>query len=202
LIRITREKLKEGYKMNVSFQGVEKQAEDFLNTLKCRVQKPYPQTKLTFKDVQLAEKLLSAFADGGNSELSALTQYFIHSQTIDNEEVKNLLYCVSMNEMYHLEVLSEMITSLGGEPRYWGANHAYWTGGYVEYGTNASDKLSADIFSEQEAIAGYEALLRDIKKANNPNYGPVEAVINRIIEDENYHITLFSEAYASLPAGT
>jgi rubrerythrin len=184
--------------MSVSFKGIEKQADEFFNTIKCRVQKPYPASKMTFQDVQLSEKLLAAFANGGNSELTALTQYFVHSQTINNEELASLVFCIALDEMHHLQMLSELITSMGGELRYWSPNHAYWSGGYVVYGSGIDEKISADIFSEQEAISGYESLLRDIKRMNRPELSQVEAVISRIIEDENYHLTLLNEQYNAL----
>jgi rubrerythrin len=175
--------------------GIKKQADDFLNTLTCRVQKPYPEAKVTFQNKPIAERLLSAFADGGNSELTALTQYFIHSQTISNKTISDTLFCIALDEMHHMEMISELIVSMGGELRCWSSDHAYWTGGFIAYGTSDSEKLSLDIFAEHEAIAGYESILRDIKQRNDPSLAQVETVIRRILEDESYHLNLLNEQY-------
>jgi bacterioferritin len=125
----------------------------------------------------------------------------LHSQTISDADAKNLELCIALNEMQHLEALGEMIVGLGGDLRYWSTGHSYWTGGNVSYGATDTEKISQDIFSETEAIAGYDALLREIQclnTDNNPSLNQVGAVIRRIIEDENAHLTLFHEKFNQL----
>lgn len=148
---------------------IKQQADDFLNKIQCRSQNPFPSTQMPVQHAQAAELLLSVYAGGGNSELTALTQYFVHSQTLSDVDAKNLDLCIALDEMHHLQVIGEMIVSLGGELRFWSTNHMYWTGGYVSYGITDKEKISQDIFSEQEAISGYEALLREFQCLNTDN---------------------------------
>ena len=180
---------------------IKQQADEFLSKLQCHSQGQFPPTQMPAQHKQAAELLLSAYAGGGNSELSALTQYFAHSQTATDKDMKNLELCIALDEMHHLQVIGEMIVSLGGDLRFWSTNHAYWTGGHVEYGMTDVEKVSLDIFSEKEAIAGYEALLREMQylgKDGNPSINQVSTVIRRIIEDENVHLTQFTNKYNQL----
>lgn len=182
--------------MNAFFTGeFEKQVTDFITGLPVSIQTPYPPAKIPVQNEQLANLLLSAFADGGNAEMTAIAQYMNHSQTVGEKPVSNLLLYVSLTEMLHLQTLATMITSLGGDLRYWSSNNAYWSGGGVEYGGSLLSKLSRDFFSEQEAVAGYESILRELKNTKAPGVNEVTAVIQRILEDENYHLTLFRDAY-------
>lgn len=182
--------------MNPFFQGpFDKQMTGFITGLPVNVQKPYPSAQIPTKNEQMANLLLSAFAGGGNAELSAVTQYMNHSQTIENKAVSNLLLYVALIEMYHMQILARMIVSLGGSLKYWNTDNAYWSGGNVEYGNSLCEKLSLDIFSEQEAVSGYEALLREINTTKAPGMEATAAVIQRLLEDEYYHLTLFKEAY-------
>jgi bacterioferritin len=186
----------EAIRLNAFFTGeFEKQVLDFIMRLPVSIQKPYPPAKIPQKNEQLANLLLSAFADGGSAEMTAIAQYMNHSQTISDRAVSNLLLYISLTEMLHLQTLATMITSLGGNLRYWNAGNAYWSGGSVEYGGSVVSKLSRDFYSEQEAIAGYESILRELRNTNIPGVNEVTAVIQRILEDENYHLALFKEAY-------
>ena len=181
--------------------SIKQQADDFLTKVPCRSQTPFPPTQMPVQHKQAAELLLSAYAGGGNSELTALTQYFVHSQTVSDVETKNLELCIALDEMHHLQVIGEMITSLGGELRFWAPNHSYWTGGHVSYGMMDSEKVSEDIFSEEMAISGYEALLRELQQINkdqNPSLNQVSLVIRRILEDEQIHLKQYTDKHAAL----
>jgi rubrerythrin len=128
-----------------------KRADDFADSLPCRVQKPYPSAQISAKNEAVANMLLNAFADGGNAELTAVTQYLNHSDTISDKCLADMIFCIALVEMRHLDLVSTMIDSLGGDLRYWRTNHAYWTGGNVNYGSSTCEKLSLDIEAEQEA---------------------------------------------------
>jgi len=170
-------------------KDIEDKVDDFILSLPCRVNRPYPSAEISDPDNRTAQLLLDAFADGGNAEFTAIAQYIHHHMTIEQEDVANIELCISLVEMKHLELLGTMIESLGGDPRYWRTNRAYWTGGNVGYGDTLCEKLTLDIFSEQEAIAGYEALLRMIDNSQ------VRTVLRRILEDELIHLSLFTRAF-------
>ncbi len=176
--------------------SVDNLADDFIKSLPCHIQKPYPSAKMTFQNKQVAEMLLSAYANGGNSEMSAIAQYISHHETIEDENVSDSIFCIALVEMLHLDMIGTLIQSLGGDLRFWQPNHFYWSGGYVNYGNSLCEKLSLDIVAEQEAISGYSHLLREVNPQNIPSLRQVEAVLQRIKEDEEMHLNLFIEMYS------
>jgi bacterioferritin len=140
--------------------------------------------------------LLSAFADGGNAELTAIAQYLNHSDTISDKSLSDMIFCIALVEMQHLDLVGTMIESLGGDLRYWRPNRAYWSGGEVDYGHSDCEKISLDIKAEQDALNGYEELLRNLYHMDGPGADQVEQVIRRIMEDEMFHLEMFKEAYS------
>ena len=54
------------------------------------------------------------------SELSAITQYLYHHQMLHERypDVADLLKCISIVEMTHMELLGETILQLGGKPKF------------------------------------------------------------------------------------
>ncbi|HEX3012571.1 MAG TPA: ferritin family protein [Syntrophomonadaceae bacterium] len=175
--------------MTFPIKDTQREVDEFVSELSCRVKKPYPSGKVKIKNKHVADLLLNAFANGGNAELTAVAQYINHHLTISQKDVSNLELCIALVEMKHLEMVGDLIESLGGNPKYLRTNRQYWTGGNVDYGKTLCQKLSLDIYAETEAIAGYRELLRQIKIPQ------VRKVINRIIEDEMLHRKLFQAAY-------
>ena len=162
--------------------------DDFLLSMPCRIQKPYPSAIMPVRDKDTAELLSNAFANGGNAEFTAVAQYIHHAMTLKVPDLSNLLWCIALVEMKHLEMIGQMIESLGGDLKFWRTNRAYWSGGNVNYGNTVCEKLSLDLYAEEEAISGYTALLRAIEIPQ------VRTVIERILEDEQYHRELFTYA--------
>lgn len=176
-------------------ESIKQLADDFIGSLPCQSTKPHPSAEITCKNERIANMLLDAFANGGSAEFTAIAQYLNHSDTIDDEETSEMLFCIALVEMEHLDMVSTMIVSLGGNLRVWNANKKYWSGGNVSYGKTTCEKLSLDIMSEEDAIAGYEQILRNISCENGAGAHQVEAVIKRIIEDEKFHLDMFKNAY-------
>ena len=175
---------------------VMQRADAFIDSLTCRVQKPYPSAQIPEKNQAIADMLLNAFADGGSAEMTAVSQYINHSDTIKDKSLADMVFCIALVEMKHLDLVGTMIDSLGGDLRFWRTNRAYWSGGEVDYGQTDCEKISLDIQAEEEALSGYEELLRSIRKTDGPGEQQVEQVILRIMEDEAFHLQMFENAYA------
>jgi bacterioferritin len=79
---------------------------------------PFPPVKVEKSNLEYANLLLDVFASSADSELQAITQYIYHSKTISNDTISKALMCIALVEMHHLDVLSELITLLGGKPFY------------------------------------------------------------------------------------
>ncbi|TCL68575.1 bacterioferritin [Hydrogenispora ethanolica] len=160
----------------------------------CDLPEPYPAPEAMAPNHYYATLLLEDFT-GAISEMTAINQYLYHHFTFHGRfpELAELVECISIIEMKHMELLAEAILSLGKAPEFrtLTANApAYWNAAVVYYGTGLADRLSADIAAEIQAIQLYrhhQQLIADQR---------IQALLERIIRDEQHHLGLFRQAYA------
>ena len=120
------------------------------------------------------------------------------SQYINNEnrlscgncDMAKTILGIAMAEMIHLQKLGQLIFLLGGtidfSVRHRNGKEQLWTPEYIDIPEHAKKMLLADIESEKGAIYQYRMHMRMIKD----NY--INAVLARIIKDEEYHIMMLS----------
>lgn len=150
---------------------------------------PYPPIRVQGKNRSYAD-LLKVDYCGQTSELSAITQYINNENRLSGEKcaIAQTLLGIGMAEMIHLQKLGEMIVLLGGDVDYTvpacNGRQKMWTPAYVAIPGQAAKMLTADLEAERAAIAQYEAHIRMIGD------DCVNAVLARIIRDEEYHIML------------
>lgn len=152
---------------------------------------PYPEIKVTAPNKYYADILMEDYA-GMASELTAINQYMYHhfvSKSI-NKDASHLLEKIAIVEMRHLEILAEVIILLGGNPIYGGrrAVDKFWSGAFVFYDNDLRQQLIADLDSEYKAIQNYRRHIDIIQDSY------IQAILRRIILDEEVHIKLFREA--------
>lgn len=139
-----------------------------------------------------AKKLQNVYS-GRESELTAVLQYTFQNYIVENEELKDLLEGISINEMKHHELLGEAIAALGGYPVMGGRNYP-WSGSFVNYANETKRLLEIDIQGEEQAIVNYEKVILMLTNEQ------AKALIARIIEDEEKHIQLLTAALEALNA--
>ncbi|HBX24634.1 MAG TPA: bacterioferritin [Desulfotomaculum sp.] len=158
----------------------------------CALPVPYPEVKVQRPNRFYAELLLEDYA-GQVSETTAINQYFHHHIMFEERypDLAELEECLSIIEMWHLEMLGETIRLLGVDPqlRTLTTNkQTYWCADYVYYGTALCDRLAADVAAEKAAIANYREHQRLIRDPH------IVEMLERIIMDEEHHLKLFTEA--------
>ena len=152
------------------------------------VDKPYPSTEGLEKDRESVRILSPAYADRG-SEMTAILQYVYQSIVFSGMQMKQysrLLMEIGVAEMHHLELLGEMLYSLGAKPVFTSRPphlFDFYSTGAVYYGTLPEEMIRADIRGETEAIRTYREMLCRL------NNDKVSAVISRIILDEELHLS-------------
>ncbi len=162
---------------------------DFMGIRPIMMDLPYPAVQVRGKNPVYAN-LLSIDYCGAVSEMSAITQYINNENRLScgNCPVARTLLGIAMAEMMHLQKLGELIVLLGGTinftARYRNGGVKMWTPEYLQIPENLRNMLLADIEAEKAAIAQYEAHIKMIKD------DCVNAVLARIIRDEEYHIML------------
>lgn len=150
---------------------------------------PYPPTQVQCRNQDYADILTFDYC-GQVSEMSAITQYINNENRLclPDCSLARTLLAIAMAEMMHLQKLGELIQLLGGEVSFAvtqpGGRRAVWTPEYLTLSRDTRRMLCADVEAEQDAIAQYRAHIRKI----NDEY--VNAVLRRIIRDEEYHIML------------
>ena len=150
---------------------------------------PYPPIRVREKNRRYAD-LLSIDYCGSVSELSAITQYINNENRLSREQcsIAKTLLGIAMAEMMHLQKLGEMIVLLGGDidftAKTCNGKWKMWTPEYLTIPMHTAKMLAADIEAEKAAIEQYEAHIRMISDEC------INAVLARIIQDEEYHIML------------
>lgn len=187
-----------------NFLDIEERIHEFLQSLPCHSDLKDPPVKVEKPNIDYAVMLLDAYASSADSEVQAITQYIFHAQTIEDKIIKNALICISLVEMHHLDILSELITKLGGKPFFLNSSKNFWMTGniaYVDkniiYEKDNDDfmkdkkiirmKLEKDIAGEINAINNYKILYQNI----NDQY--IRKIILKIISDEEVHKKIFEE---------
>lgn len=161
----------------------------FINVKPIMMELPYPPLQVKEKN-QAYANLLSIDYCGSVSEMSAITQYINNENRMSNERcpLARTILGIAMAEMVHLQKLGELIYLLGGDvdfvARYRNGEQKMWTPKYLTIPGNIKQMLLADVESEEAAINQYIMHMKMI------NDDCVNAVLTRIIQDEEYHIML------------
>lgn len=153
---------------------------------------PYPEIKVEGPNLYYAEILMDDFA-GVISEFSSVNQYTYHASDFVNLDpyLINMWTKIAAVERRHMQVLSKVIVLLGGNPIYRGSastNGNYWYGGFVRYGSNVCEQLQIDLETELMAIENYKRHILMIAD------GYIQQILERIIRDEEVHVTNFQNA--------
>lgn len=152
---------------------------------------PYPAVQVVGQNHHYAALLLQDYA-GIAGELTAINQYIYHYITLQNSypAIATAARHIAITEMHHFELLGKIIQLLGKSPAVHFPDYGgmrYWSSKFVFYGGNIYDKLSCNIQHEADAIRSYRNRVRCI---DDPG---IQAVLERIILDEEHHLRLFSK---------
>jgi bacterioferritin len=116
---------------------------------------------------------------GVEHEYTVILQYLLHSYLMKSEEAKSQLQDQAINEMQHMGWLAEEMAGGGGTP-------------ILEYSKLAgalkpADMLKEDIKIEKEVAAAYD---KAVKETRDPG---IKALLERIRDNEKYHIEVFND---------
>ena len=150
---------------------------------------PYPPIQVSMENPAY-ENLLVMDYFGPVSELSAITQYINNENRISHERcpMAKTFLGIAVAEMMHLQKLGELICLLGGKvdfvARPYNGRPRMWTPEYLTIPEHVGKMLQADIEAEEDAIKQYHMHIKMIDD------DCVNAVLRRIIQDEEYHVML------------
>lgn len=162
---------------------------DFSGIKPVMMELPYPPLEVTAKNPSYAE-LLTVDYCGVVSELSSVAQYINNENRLACEKcsIAKTLLGMAICEMIHMQKLGVLITLLGGNISYTanGRNGrpTVWTPSSLNLPSVCSEMLEADIETEISVINQYEMHISWIQDER------VNAVLRRMIQDEEYHIMM------------
>ena len=132
-----------------------------------------------------------------NSEMSAVSLYFynhIVTQTCE-PEISECFRSISVVEMHHLQIFGTLAHLLGADPRLWKYNHRrplYWSPACNHYPRPITALLQNSLQGEKEAISKYQFQIQQIHDCH------IQAILNRIIQDEEIHVHIFETLLQNL----
>ncbi len=162
---------------------------NFMNVKPIMAALPYPPIQVEERNQRVAN-LLSVDSYGSVSELTAIMQYINDESRLSRErcQLAQTILGIAMAEMIHLQKLAALIVLLGGNldyvARYRDGQQRMWTPQYITMPDNVGKLLQEGIESEKAAIQQYRMHMKMIGDTK------VNAVLARIIKDEEYHIML------------
>ena len=164
-----------------------------MKSFNCILNEPYPRIEATRKSKELSDRL-SVLASGKDGELTAVLQYTYQHISLPTKFAygADILECIAITEMKHFEILCKLINALGGDCRIGvcdRSRYVYWNGVYVDHSQNFIKMIRDDIRGEKKAIASYNNF---IDKCDDVK---INAVIRRIIKDEEHHLGLLYSLY-------
>ena len=127
------------------------------------------------------EKVIASLNHALRAELTAINQYFLHSEMCENwgyHRLAEIIKKESIDEMKHAEELIERILFLEGTPN-------LGMGLSLEAGANVKAQLESDLKLELEAVVQYNAAVKAcVEEGDNTS----RELFVKLLEDEEKHI--------------
>ena len=170
------------------------------------------EVKVDEPNPMFAQLLLEQFG-GATGELTAALQYWVQSFHVDNQEIKDMLQDIAIEEFSHLEMVGKLIevhtknadqskqaeafnSSLfavrGVGPHFLDSQGSAWTAAYLNEGGDVVRDLRANIGAEAGARQTYESLIKIA-----PDAGTKETLVH-LLTREISHTQMFMNALESL----
>lgn len=168
-----------------------------MNYKECSVELPYPKPEVECSNRNYAMLLIDDYA-GVVSEFTAVSLYTYQHFSASESNFKSyaeLIKCISIVEMKHMELIAETIFKLGFVPEFMGScstMNQFWNGSFVDYRRSLKNMLNIDIKSEIDAINNYKLHISLIGDKH------IVELLKRIILDEEKHIVLFKKELSKI----
>lgn len=111
---------------------------------------PYPKLQNVMKNPTYAKILYDDFS-GPMGELSAINQYIYEHMNVENKkDINKIMLSIAIVEMKHLNLIGNLIQTLGLPPHYINSQSIPWNSKYIKYDTgNLLDTMRYNIYTEK-----------------------------------------------------
>jgi bacterioferritin len=134
-------------------------------------------------------KIIDILNDVLTSELTAISQYFVHSEMCENwgyERLQDRIRKHSIGEMKHAEALIERVLFLDGVPNVQRI-------GKINIGETVPEQLRVDLQLELDAVARLNKGIETCREKDDNNS---RHLLEEILEDEEEHIDWIEAQHA------
>jgi len=140
------------------------------------------------KNNKYARLIYDNFA-GNEGEFTVVSQYIYEHMILKKDiNISRILLDIAMEEMYHLDILGQVILGVGEKPMLINSEGKEWNSkilNYEEY--NLKELMEINIELEKRSILGYQNLIR------YTNNIVLKRIYERIILDEKNHLLIFEK---------
>lgn len=169
---------------------------NMINGINLVIDIPYPKIKDYKITDETLTKLRSVFS-GITSELSQILHYsYVRSIYSENKEISKLFTSLSITEMRHYALLSDFIYKSKNKPcigfKNELGNFEAWNSSFINYEQGLINIINDSIQKEIETIKKYKNII------STSNNNELNALLSRIILDEERHIELLSSVKKNL----
>lgn len=154
----------------------------------------WPKVEKQAPSPQLVRSLFSIYS-GRDSELTLMMQYLYQAMVLREQGrsvLSELFDATANDQMQHIRQLGRLICRYGGEPRfisYIGGRGISWSSGSLCYEKSWDNMLHKSIAVERLILKQYKTILNNSVIDSQP-----KALIERIMKDNEHHISLFEYA--------
>ncbi|MDV3426201.1 MAG: manganese catalase family protein [Bacillota bacterium] len=158
---------------------------------KYQLPEPYPKIKPDKNDKKYIKLIFQDYASR-DGEMTAVNQY-IHSHITISEtdeiskQITEAFKGIAIIEMFHLELLGDLINDLGEDPKFVSGKDNPWKSSFIPYGKSLKEKLKNAVISEEIAIKNYENHIKIIESKE------IKKLLKRIVLDEKLHLEIFEK---------
>ena len=153
---------------------------------------PYPSVDGVMGDKRTIALIRQAYV-GRHGELKSVLQYFYHYIYFAKQghtDIAKTILGIAQCEMQHLEILGQLLISLGEDPIFspvspWETTCDFLSG--ISYSKTLQKMIFDDISFEMVCLSDYERICKQIKEER------IQAVIKRISLDEQLHIKVLKD---------
>ena len=159
---------------------------------------PYPVARSSSPNDRYGRIIRNSYS-GRESELTGMLNLLYHALRFSEcaEDVKTILLEIAACKLFHLSLLGELLSSLGGDPKFFyflsqtGNATSWWAANptTLTYAKNLGEALKADIDAEKAAIDAHYSAINYIDDSDVTN------LLKRIVRDEEYHLKILTELY-------
>lgn len=170
-----------------------------IKSLQFAAEGPYPEICVEGPNRLYARAMLKNVGSC-HSEISTITLYIYNSMILkeESDELSECFRRISIVEMHHLNIFGCLARLLGADPRLWSVGRRgmqYWSPGCSRYLKNLEALIENAVEGETQAIQTYRSQCGWIQDSG------ITANLERIIKDEEVHISILQEMYREFCMG-